>query len=198
MLLITALAWSSISAELRPKEPVLLVGHSMGCLVAVRVARQRPDLARHLILYEMPLYEGLPDKRRYRLRLNFYFSLYERIIQYKPGFNVQKARMIERIIGRLDGFQMTEETWTPFIRSLKNTIMQQTASDDIKHIRVPMEVIYGSRDRLVIRGKTQLIFGEDTENITSHVIKERHSISSTASLFLAERIEAVYANKPAQ
>ena len=61
----------------RLPQPAVLVGHSMGCLIAVRVARWRPDLVRHLVLYEMPLYEGLPRKRTYRLRLNFYFRLYK-------------------------------------------------------------------------------------------------------------------------
>jgi len=32
-----------------------------------------------MVLYEMPLYEGLPEKRSYRLRLDLYFKLFQQI-----------------------------------------------------------------------------------------------------------------------
>jgi hypothetical protein len=53
-----------------------------------------------------------------------------------------------------------------------------------------MDVIYGKRDMLVIRGKPQKFFGEDSGHITAHTIKERHVISVKAAQFIAERIEA--------
>jgi pimeloyl-ACP methyl ester carboxylesterase len=173
----------------------IFVGHSMGCLVSVRVARLKPALAKHLILYEMPLYDGLPDKRRYRMRLNFYFGLYDRIIKYQPEFNMEKARLAERLAVKVGGMHVTRETWQPFVKSLQNTIMKQTAADDLKYIKIPMDVIFGSRDRLVIRGKTKKLFGIDTENIMMHTIKERHYVSAEASTFIAGRIAAATAGK---
>lgn len=177
-------------AAARFRQPAVLVGHSMGCLVAVRAARLRPDLVRHLVLYEMPLYAGLPDKRRYRLRLNLYFRLYEKITAYRPIFKGPGKGKAQRLAEKLAGFTLDDATWKPFVRSLKHTIMEQTAADDIKQLKMPMDVIYGSRDRLVIRGKTQAIFGEDAVHITAHTIRETHSITKKASSFLAERIEA--------
>jgi pimeloyl-ACP methyl ester carboxylesterase len=75
--------------RLRLKEPAVLAGHSMGCLVAVRVARLRPDLVKHLVLYEMPLYDGLPEKRSYQVRQNFYFRIYQKMIEYQPTFDAE-------------------------------------------------------------------------------------------------------------
>lgn len=178
----------------RLSQPAILVGHSMGCLVAVRVARLAPNLVRHLVLYEMPLYAGLPDKRRYRLRLQVYFALYKRIIQYQPIFEPLNARRAQRLVQRISGMRITPETWQPFIRSLEHTIMQQTAADDIKQLRIPMDVIYGSRDRLVIRGKTKAIFGTDAGRLSTYTIREKHRITVPASRFLAERIAAAVAS----
>jgi pimeloyl-ACP methyl ester carboxylesterase len=176
--------------RLKLPQPAVLVGHSMGCLVAVRVARLRPDLVRHLVLYEMPLYEGLPQKRRYRLRLNLYFRFYQWVVRYQPTFDVASQKRVERLARRIAGFEVEAATWQPFIKSLEHSIMSQTAADDIRHIEVPMDVIYGLFDMLVIRGKPQHIFGSDNDRVTAYSVRARHAISVRASHFLAQRIAA--------
>ncbi len=187
---------SSVIASLlglHARAPVVLVGHSMGCLVAVRVAYRRPDLVKQLVLYEMPLYDGLPDKRRYRLRLDWYFKFFEQITQLNPTFNPDSARLVERLARRVVGVEINAETWQPFIKSLQHTIMEQTAAADIQALEMPMDVIYGSRDMLVIRGKVAHIFKTAASNITVHTIRERHVISHKASQFLVERIATALA-----
>jgi len=174
--------------KLHAKQPIVLVGHSMGCLVAVRVARRRPDLVKQMVLYEMPLYEGLPEKRSYRLRLDLYFKLFQQITRLQPTFNPDTARLVERLARRVVGAEISAETWRPFVKSLEHTIMEQTAATDIKLLQMPMDVIYGSRDMLVIRGKAKQIFGSDAANITAHTIRARHTISVKASKFLVQRI----------
>jgi pimeloyl-ACP methyl ester carboxylesterase len=176
--------------KLKAKQPCILVGHSMGCLIAVRVARLRPDLVKHLVLYEMPLYEGLPEKRSYRLRLNIYARFYNWVINYKPDFTEQNARMAQKIAKRVTGFEVDPATWQPFIKSLENTIMHQTAAEDIKYVKAPMDVIYGSLDMFVIRGKAEHIFGKDSENVFTHNVRAKHIISTKASSLIVERIVA--------
>jgi pimeloyl-ACP methyl ester carboxylesterase len=179
--------------RLRLKQPVILVGHSMGCLVAVRVARLRPELVRHLVLYEMPLYEGLPEKRHYKLRINLYYRLYQMITRYQPVFDPANLRRTQKLARKIIGFEVSEATWQPFVKSLQNTIMKQTAAEDIKHLPMPMDVIYGTWDMLVIRGRPQKIFGSDLTNISAHNIRARHVISAKASHFIVQRIIAAAA-----
>ena len=112
--------------QLGPTGPVVIVGHSMGCLVAVRVARLRPDLVKHLVLFEMPLYEGLPEKRRYRLRTNLYFRFYKRVMAFQPDFTNTNRRLAEKLGRKIVGMEVTADTWKPFIKSLENTILKQT------------------------------------------------------------------------
>jgi pimeloyl-ACP methyl ester carboxylesterase len=175
----------------------ILVGHSMGCLIAVRVAQLRPDLVRHLVLYEMPLYAGLPEKRRYEIRLKLYTSVYNRLITYQPSFGEDKRGFAERVAERLRLPKLTEETWQPFVRSLENTIVKQTISQGIKTMKTPMDVIYGSRDMFVIRGEVKNIFGEDATNITAHTVKAGHTISPDASSFIAERVNSAVEGRSA-
>lgn len=174
----------------RPPKPVIIVGHSMGCLIAVRLASRYPQLVRHLVLYEMPLYSGLPETRLYRLRLTLYFKLYERITEFRPIFSGAGKSRAQKLVEKISGFTFDDTTWRPFVKSLKHTIMEQTTNEDLKHVSVPIDVIYGSRDQLVFRGETKLIFGEDAKNVTAHTIRESHRISAKASAFLADRINS--------
>jgi hypothetical protein len=147
----------------------------------------------------MPLYSGLPDTRRYRLRLNAYFRLYKQIIKYQPHFehvtpdeqsHGRLYKASQKIGERMLGTKMTPDIWRSFVRSLEHVIVEQQTGDDLKQISTPIDVIYGSRDRLVIRGKTKLLFGEDTQNISDHTIRESHRISAKACTFIASRIQA--------
>jgi pimeloyl-ACP methyl ester carboxylesterase len=177
--------------RLHLSEPSVLVGHSMGCLVAVHVAKLRPDLVKKMILYEIPLYEGLPAKRRYNLRRDLYYAMYRRIVRY-PNYSPANVRALQKIVVRVMGFEVTRETWNSFVRSLKNTVMAQTTLEDMKVLKTPTEIIYGSLDMVVIRGKPKNFFGTNAEHISARSIREVHGISPRASMFLAGRIaEAV-------
>ena len=79
----------------------------------------------------------------------------------------------------------------PFkIKSLQNTIMQQSAAEDLPTLTMPADIIYGTRDMLVIRGKVDHIYGLDSDLVTMHTISEKHVISTKASKFIANRINA--------
>jgi pimeloyl-ACP methyl ester carboxylesterase len=181
--------------KLRFGQPAILVGHSMGCLVAVRVARLRPDIVKHLVLYEMPLYKGLPESRRYRLRTDLYIRFYRRVMAFQPSFSSENIKLAEKLARRVVGLEVSEETWLPFIRSLENTIIEQTAADDIKQLKMAMDVIYGSFDMLVIRGEPKLFFGDQNENIKAFTVRARHEISPRASRLIVERVEAARQDK---
>lgn len=168
-------------------KPIVLVGHSMGCLVAVHVARMEPKLVKQLILYEMPLYVDLPNTKRFNRRRDLYFLIYNHIIE-SPELALSTRQSIRNLVAKYSGFQLTEETWLPFVKSLQNTIISQTTLKDIRQLTVPMDVIYGSLDMLVIRGTPKKIFGHEATHVKTHTIREIHNISARASVFLAERI----------
>jgi cis-3-alkyl-4-acyloxetan-2-one decarboxylase len=177
---------SALLRKRRQRKPVLLVGHSMGCLIAVRIAMLRPDLVSGLILYQPPLYVGLPDKRRYNVRTDLYFRIYKSLIE---GQEKQSQSRLQRLIVSHTGMQVQPEIVQPFVKSLQHTIMGQTTLRDMRKLKVPIEVVYGTRDLLVIRGTAKNVFKDIAAPLQTHTIRELHMVSKKASLFLAKLID---------
>jgi pimeloyl-ACP methyl ester carboxylesterase len=182
--------------KLKLSQPAILAGHSMGSLVAVRAASLRPDLFKHLILYEMPVYRSPRGTKRYKLRMNFYISMYKKLGSLNMSFTPENRRMGQRLVERVFKLRPDKETWPAFIKSLNNTIILQQTAQEVGKLPMPVDVIFGTRDRLVIRGKTKALFGKDVANVTAHTIREKHRITANAAAFLADRIETAATEKP--
>lgn len=179
----------SITALKNRNSPVVLVGHSMGALIAVRVARLRPDTVKHLILYEIPIYKGLPETKRYSLRKDLYFMLYEKIIT-RPPLSATRAGF-KKSVKQLTGLNIDPETWNAFKGSLKNTIMNYDVLADMAKLKIPIEVIYGTLDVVVIKGKPKDVFIKVLAPIQTHKITHAHSISPRSSKMIAKRLSTI-------
>lgn len=169
----------------RHNHPVTFVGHSMGCLIAVRVATLRPDLVKRLVLYQPPIYVGLPNRRRYSLRKDLYYRLYQYLLEEPVAKSSSRLKMA---IVKHTGISVRPEILQPFLKSLRYTIMEQTTLQEMKTLKIPMDIIYGSRDMFVIRGSAKNVFKEIGAPLQTHTIREIHTVSKKASRFIARQI----------
>jgi cis-3-alkyl-4-acyloxetan-2-one decarboxylase len=179
------------------KGPVTIVGHSMGCLVAVHIAATNPKLVKQLVLYEPPLYADNPEFRKHIKRREYYFALYEFIAAH-PQLAFTQAQLFWRIAKRIVGLNLTEEMWTPFERSLRNTIMQQTAYRELHNIKIPTAIIHGRLDLIVARTELRKMFRAN-KHITWYTVTDFHGISARSARFLAKLINnQLYTKKHAR
>ncbi|MFO0882265.1 MAG: alpha/beta hydrolase [Candidatus Saccharimonadales bacterium] len=162
--------------------PVILVGHSMGSLIAARIASLHTELVKHLILCSMPLYQNgdIDDsinayKKTGRQISNAYFKVYQALAK-RPDFTLKGAKEVMKMGGDDTSFRLDETTWQPFKQSLKNTIEQQTAFSDVKNLTVPTDIIYGSYDLFVL-GNYFKEFATVNKNITVTQVSGRHEIT---------------------
>jgi len=168
--------------------PVTLVGHSMGCLIAIRVAKLRPDLVERLILYQPPFYVGLPKGSNAEKRTKFYISTYEKIFKQMPSW-LGKFTLAQKVFGQFTGFDLTPDNWIPSQRSMQNTIISQTSVSELKKLSVPTEILYGSLDGLVIKDSKNKFFADMAAHVTSDEIAEAHIISPRASRAIVKLIK---------
>lgn len=189
---VDALAYSI--KKLRLKKP-MVVGHSMGSLVAARLAKKHPELVGRLVLCSMPLYindhlakslEVYSKTDKYKN--SAYFNIYQKLIA-QPEFTLKHAKTVERIAGRDSSFQLDIDTWLPFSYSLKNSIENQTTYNDIKSLTLPITIIYGRFDIFVL-SKYYRMLQKNHQNIEIFKINAHHEITASYAKNIARIISA--------
>jgi pimeloyl-ACP methyl ester carboxylesterase len=168
------------------KFPVILVGHSMGCLVAVHIASKYPQLVKRVVLYEPPLFADIPEFSSHIRRRKIYFSIFERIVD-SPTMILTYARLLGRAATKVAGFALDEATWVPFERSLRNTIMGQAAYRELHALQVSTDIVYGRFDIVVTQTEVKQMFA-DNKNISFYNIADTHGISNKSAQYLARLI----------
>ncbi len=173
--------------QLGVKRPAVIVGHSMGCLVAAQLATAYPGLTKRLILYEPPILGDLPDFPGHAKRSARYKALFEYIASHPQLAHVE-SRFLWRAARKLSGLHLSPEEWVPFEQSLRNTIINQQAYEQLRIVNIPADIIYGRLDFVVIRQGVKKLFNHNP-NIHLHLVTDMHGISKSSARYLASLVK---------
>jgi pimeloyl-ACP methyl ester carboxylesterase len=144
--------------SLRLREPFVLVGHSMGSLIAARYSASRRSRLTRLVLVSPPIYlaPGAIGSRRDRAAMELYLRIYE-YLRGNKDFTIRAAAGLARLSSIKDLLVVSESNWRAFVLSLQNSIEAQTSVSDLAAVRVPVEVVYGSLDPLLVPSGIRVI-----------------------------------------
>lgn len=161
--------------RLNIKGGYILMGHSLGSLITVRYAKQFGNNISQTVLISPPVYPPIKQisSGRARLKTGFLLNIY----QYIRSGDINKA-LFEKICRAFKiplSITSDRETWIPFMRSLKNCIEQQSVIDDIKHIHIPVRVLRGKLDQLVIGDNVEMLVSNP--NVTIYNLVANHNIT---------------------
>jgi pimeloyl-ACP methyl ester carboxylesterase len=152
---------------LRLREPFVLVGHSMGALIASRYAATNSGKVTKLVLISPPIY--LPTSTiggaSGRTAMDLYFRTYEYLRENKE-FTMRAAASLARLSPIKNLLDVSERNWRPFALSLQNSIETQTTLSDLATVQVPVELIYGSLDPLLAPAGIKIV--SKLRNVTTH------------------------------
>lgn len=169
------------------KQGLVLIGHSMGCLVASHIAWKHPEIVKRLILYEPPLFADSPEFRSHKRRRRLYFALYKELLKRPRIFFTYNKIALRYAERRALGLDI--KTWPAFEKSLLNTVMSQRAYDELIHTKVPTDIIYGRFDFIVTRTDVKKML-QANPNVSFHLVREMHEITPRAGRYINKLLEA--------
>ena len=155
--------------SLRLTAPFVLVGHSLGALMAARYTAEHPESVAKLVLVSPPVY--LDPKSfgaaRDRTAMDIYLKVYE-YLRANKRFTMGVAKNLDRLSPIRNVLQVSEDNWQAFTLSLQNAIESQTTVADIARVRVPVEIVYGTLDPFLMPGGIQI--AAQMRHVTVHKV----------------------------
>lgn len=136
--------------KLRITSRVIVVGHSLGALVAIEMAKRYPLLIDSIILCSPPLYDTNDSKntilpRTDKLLRNMYKS-----IQMRPEEFLRLSAFATKYNLVNKSFNVTAENIDSYMAALESMIVNQTSYEDAFNLRVPTRILRGTLDPFVV------------------------------------------------
>ena len=148
---------------------LIVVGHSLGALVAVEVAKKYPLLVRSLVLCSPPFYapqtEGAPMLSPEKFLNSFYAK-----VEHNQDYFIKMANLAMKYKLVNPAFSLSRETFPSYIQTLKAAIMNQSAYDDVRTIQRPITIVYGSFDPFVIDKNIKRIAADNPQVRLSKIL----------------------------
>jgi len=173
--------------KLRLRGPVIIVGHSLGSLVAVEVAKRYPVLIRSLILCSPPFYQLYEEEKKFLPRSDEVLkTIYQTVTTYPEQFlQVAAIAMRYKLINAI--FNVTKENIDSYMGALEAAIINQTSLEDAKRLRLPITILRGTLDPIVVvRNLKELI--RERSNITLVQVAAAHEVKG---LFVPAVVKAI-------
>jgi pimeloyl-ACP methyl ester carboxylesterase len=138
------------------QQPAVVVAHSAGAIVALRLASTRPERVRAVIVFGPPLYPDPADARRHLTRLGLMARLFANdgpfaamICQWSCAHRRLAAMLAELLRPDLppqiarDG---VEHSWASYSETLERLVIDNTAINWLSNVTVPVVIVAGLGD----------------------------------------------------
>lgn len=148
----------------------VLVGHSMGALIAARYAATYRAEIERLVLVSPPVYVtptqigGSVD----RSSMDLYLRLYE-FLRANKQFTIAAASQLARLAPIKNLVDVSEQNWNAIALSLERTIESQTTVSDLTRVRAPVHLIYGTLDPFLHPAGLRIV--EQLRGVTTHRVQ---------------------------
>ncbi|MEX2014710.1 MAG: alpha/beta hydrolase [Candidatus Saccharimonadales bacterium] len=176
--------YHSINKDKKSGGKIILVGHSMGCIISTYLAYNYEGLVKNLVLYQPPLLLDKKEKRSFHRKLYAY-------IARKPPLFLNYVKVVNRLFrNKLENLETAASNWTSIEKSIRNTILAQETIFELKNLLISTDVIYGKMDFVVSRLDAKKL-AEVNKNIKLHYVYEMHDITKRSSKYLKSLIEGL-------
>lgn len=166
--------------SLRLTGRVILVGHSMGSLISIELAKRYPLFIKGLVLCSPPLYRTKSQRTGAFLAADdLLTSIYSRVtldVKARPEYMLKVAKTAIRAKVASPSLDINDQTILPYAAALKASIIDQTSYKDIQEILPKVHIIYGTLDPFVV-SKNLKILSKNNDSISVQSVIAFHEVS---------------------
>lgn len=165
--------------SLRVHGRLIIVGHSLGTLIAIEYAKRYPHHTSQLILCAPPLYTSAETKRGgVRLRSDDMLRrLYVRVASGQSERLLKYAALAKRYKLVAPSFSLSDENVGAYMATLSASIIQQTSLSDAMNLQLPVHIIRGRFDPLVVAKNLKALSNKNTF-VSLSVVTAGHEINT--------------------
>lgn len=164
-------------------DQVIIVGHSLGSLIAVEIAKRYPLLVKSLVLASPPFYRPEdPASKTLLPKPDTMLREIYRSVQKDPEEFVRMASIAMKYKLINNVFEVTADNVSSYMATLETAIVNQTSMDDIEKLTLPITLIHGKLDPVVVP-ENLVYLSRAMPNITlEHVLLGGHEITTGAMI----------------
>jgi len=175
--------------KLRLAQQPIIVGHSLGALVAVEVARRYPLAVRQLVLCSPPFYAPESIQRGIKPPEDVLRELY-RIAKKFPSQLERMSPLAVKFGLANKTLNITKDTVGSYMAALEASIINQTSLADAAKLRVPMDIFYGTLDPVVIK-KHIIELARVREATVAHKLNVGHEVIGNYARSLSDFLKTL-------
>lgn len=171
--------------SLRLAQRPILVGHSLGSLISVEIAKRYPLFIKELVLCSPPFYQPeTAEKKGLRTADDRLRDLYRFARKYPEQLERMSPTAVKLGLANR-ALNITEDNVGSYIAALESSIINQTSLDDIYKLKLPIMIFYGAFDPVVI-SKHIVKLGKTNENVTTKRLLTGHEVTGSFVTTLAK------------
>jgi len=172
--------------KLRLTGKVVLVGHSLGSLVAIEVAARYPLIIKSLVLYAPPFYR-VNENRRLLPSSHKTLRKMHHLARKHPERLVTLSKLAHKLGLVNKTFDLTRDNAAAYLNALESSILNQTSLKDAAALKVPTHIIYGRLDPVIVASNIRWL-ARINKNVRITGIVAGHEVKG---VFVKPAVEAI-------
>ena len=187
-------------SEVGATGPVTLVGHSLGAVVALRVAALAPDAVTAVVGFGPPMFPdpaaalghlGLAT-RLFALDNAIAHALYESVCAAAPQLAARLAHVLRPELPRPIAQDAVRYTWQSYSRTIRNVIVESDPGQWLADVRAPVVLVATAGDNVVDARHLEEL-AKRNGNVTVHRWAGEHQLPLSCPARCVELIRDVRA-----
>jgi len=176
-------------SEKRIHGPCIVVGHSMGSIIAVQLAKRYPNFVKSLVLCSPPLYSKEETRRVLPSQEKLLRKFYQYVVN-NPNHILRAVPVALKLRMVSQAFNITRQNVATYMGVIETCILNQTSLSDIMTLKKPIEMIYGMFDPVVVKKNLHLAASRNP-SVELKQVRAGHDLSAAYLPKILHFIDAI-------